>query len=256
MVNPALVVLLVLQALTTTQLSWPGTLGCLHHHSQPGEAFRQHELSCTTYGHYSECRTNYMDTSAVTPCMACRSGHLFGGLGLASAAAGLTFDSMQQELLAVSATEVVVHMARTAAAASRRPQRAAHASARRLARTLVCLMSWSASSVLVMAELAAPSLALHCRASSSSQTCMSQTQAPAFGAHVLKLVAGLVESSSGDVSALAFWWSNAAHLRGLLQGGALTGITPPGLADPLMPQVGVLIMGFAASQLHLCMAAL
>lgn len=120
------------------------------------------------------------------------------GSGHLASAGSMSFDGMQQELLAVAATEVSVLLARQAAAASRRGERAAHAAARRLARTLVCM----------------------------------GPQAPVFGGHVLRLVGMQLESSRGELGALAFWWSNMAQLRGLLQAGA------PALADLLLPQVG------------------
>lgn len=56
-----------------------------------------------------------------------------------------------------------MHLARTAAASSKRPVRAAHAAARRLARTLVCM----------------------------------GPQAPVFGGHMLKLVGAQVRNLAG-----------------------------------------------------------
>jgi hypothetical protein len=46
-------------------------------------------------------------------------------------------DGVQNELVLSAATEIGVHLARAVAANSRRPERAAHAAARRIARTMV-----------------------------------------------------------------------------------------------------------------------
>lgn len=42
-----------------------------------------------------------------------------------------------------------------------------------------------------------------------------------------------LDACGGELRALAFWWANLAHLRGLLLSGA------PALSELLIPQVGV-----------------
>lgn len=94
---------------------------------------------------------------------------------------------VQGELLHAVAAEVCVYLAKVASK-GKRPERNAHAAARRLARTMVSL---------------------------------GPQQGPAFGQHMLRLVSAQVSASAGELSTLAFWWSNVAHLRGLLSAPAV-----------------------------------
>jgi hypothetical protein len=49
----------------------------------------------------------------------------------------MSMDTAQNELVMTAATEISVHLARAVASNSRRYERAAHAAARRIARTMV-----------------------------------------------------------------------------------------------------------------------
>ncbi|KAG1676958.1 hypothetical protein FOA52_014834 [Chlamydomonas sp. UWO 241] len=88
------------------------------------------------------------------------------------------------ELVTVAAHEVCVYLARIMALREKVPERAVHAPARRIARTMVCLGSGAGST---------------------------------FGQQVLCLIGAQASALGGDQGGILFWWSNAVHLRGLLQ---------------------------------------
>lgn len=115
-----------------------------------------------------------------------------------------TSETVNNELLMAAASEMAVHMARPVAGNSKRAERAAHAAARRLVRTMVCL---------------------------------GPQQGPVFGNHVLRLISSHIDCGSTDLATLAFWWTNLAHMRALLHQCTSTATMPQQVSDSIMSQV-------------------
>ncbi len=135
--------------------------------------------------------------------------------------------ALRFELLTTAALEAAIHLPRRPAAsilehhaspgtpngtvtigvpASPAAVRAAHAPARRISRTVLCL---------------------------------GHADGPAFGAAALRLVRQQV-STAGDGSgmdALPYWWSNVVHMRAILQGMSMAAVLGGGAAAGASPRV-------------------
>ncbi|KAI8469921.1 MAG: hypothetical protein J3K34DRAFT_511741 [Monoraphidium minutum] len=127
--------------------------------------------------------------SAAAP--AAPGGGAAGGAGGAEAGGGGLLIWQPQapgggggEMLAAAATEVAVHLGRRALVPGRGAARAAHAPARRIVRTLVCL---------------------------------GHQEGALFGDAALRHMQAAALAGRGEPGQLAFWWSNAVHMRGFLQ---------------------------------------
>eukprot|EP00878_Enallax_costatus_P020355 GHUV01021510.1.p1 GENE.GHUV01021510.1~~GHUV01021510.1.p1 ORF type:complete len:707 (+),score=273.69 GHUV01021510.1:214-2121(+) len=92
--------------------------------------------------------------------------------------------SLQDELLMAAATEFAIYNAQRPLLPGRQLSRSIHAPARRIARTLVCL---------------------------------GRQDGIPFGQLALRQVSAGVVAGRSDTQLLAFWWTNAVHLRGFLQ---------------------------------------
>lgn len=90
----------------------------------------------------------------------------------------------QDELLTAAAMEFCLYLAQHPVVLGRKASRAVHAPARRVARTLVCL---------------------------------GRQDGLAFGHTVLRHVQSAAVANRSDLRQLAFWWTNACHMRGFLQ---------------------------------------
>ncbi|MEW5311714.1 MAG: hypothetical protein WDW38_003403 [Sanguina aurantia] len=95
--------------------------------------------------------------------------------------------SLERELLTVAALEVAVSLAHPNAPQGGRA-RGAHAPARRLARTMMC---------------------------------MGKEQGAPFGCTALRMMERQLSATVSDLPGLAFWWSNIIHMRAILQGLSL-----------------------------------